>query len=68
MSWESSQGASGVADNRGRFLPQIKAETSVFVATNATTDLGYRHDGIEIIVDKDTVPRRSNSAGNAVRA
>ena len=39
---------------RDRFLPPIKAETYVFVATNATTDLGYRRDGLEIIVDKDT--------------
>src|SRR4029453_16480569 len=30
------------------------AETYVFVATNATTDLGYRRDGLELIVDKDT--------------
>ncbi|MBI3948971.1 MAG: alpha-2-macroglobulin [Acidobacteria bacterium] len=32
----------------------IKAETTVWVATNATTELGYRHGGLEIIVDKDT--------------
>src|SRR5262249_13897485 len=32
----------------------IKAETTVWVATGATTDLGYRHGGMEIIVDKDT--------------
>jgi uncharacterized protein YfaS (alpha-2-macroglobulin family) len=55
VSWESSQVLPGTTGNRGRFLPLIKAETSVFVATNATTDLGYRHDGVEIIVDKDTV-------------
>lgn len=55
VSWESSQLLPGATGNRGRFLPPIKAETSVFVATNATTDLGYRHDGVEIIVDKDTV-------------
>ena len=59
VAWESSQssqalpGSLGVA-RRDRFLPPIKAETSVFVATNATTELGYRHDGVEIIVDKDT--------------
>src|SRR4029079_11978168 len=34
--------------------PPIKAETYVFVATNASSELGYRHDGVEIIVDKDT--------------
>src|SRR4029078_9915081 len=39
---------------RDRFLPPIKAETYVFVATNASSELGYRHDGVEIIVDKDT--------------
>ena len=32
----------------------INAETTVWVATNATTELGYRHGGLEIIVDKDT--------------
>ncbi|HEY6244442.1 MAG TPA: alpha-2-macroglobulin family protein [Pyrinomonadaceae bacterium] len=51
VSWQSSQ---GVDVKRDRFLPPIKAETSVFVATNATTDLGYRHEGLEIIADKDT--------------
>jgi uncharacterized protein YfaS (alpha-2-macroglobulin family) len=62
VAWDSPQnlqapGTSGnqVAVKRDRFLPSIKAETTVFVATNATTDLGYRHDGVEIIVDKDTV-------------
>jgi alpha-2-macroglobulin len=33
----------------------ITAETTVWVATNATTDLGYRYGGVEIILDKDTV-------------
>jgi uncharacterized protein YfaS (alpha-2-macroglobulin family) len=51
VAWTSSQGS----DKRDRFLPLIKAETAVFVATNASTDLGYRHAGVEIIVDKDTV-------------
>ncbi len=46
---------SQVSVKRPRFLPPIKAETYVFVATNATTDLGYRHAGVQIIVDKDTV-------------
>jgi hypothetical protein len=32
----------------------ITAETTVWVATGASTDLGYRHGGLEIIVDKDT--------------
>ena len=51
VSWQSSQGAD---PKRDRFLPPIKAETALFVATNATTDLGYRREGLEIIVDKDT--------------
>ena len=32
----------------------IKGETTIWVADNATTELGYRHGGLEIIVDKDT--------------
>ncbi|HEY3582257.1 MAG TPA: alpha-2-macroglobulin family protein, partial [Pyrinomonadaceae bacterium] len=51
VAWQSSQ---GVDPKRDRFLPPIKAETYVFVATNATTELGYRHGGLELIVDKDT--------------
>lgn len=33
----------------------VKAETTVWVTTNETTQLGYRHQGVEIIVDKDTL-------------
>ena len=51
VAWQSSQGVDPLRD---RFLPPVKAETYVFVATNATTDLGYRHGGLEIVVDKDT--------------
>jgi len=32
----------------------IRAETTVWVANNATTELGYRQGGVEIIADKDT--------------
>jgi alpha-2-macroglobulin len=32
----------------------IKAESAVWVTTNATTELGYRHGGLEIIADRDT--------------
>src|SRR4030095_6476688 len=32
----------------------IATDTTVWVATNATTELGYRHGGLEIIIDKDT--------------
>ncbi len=52
VAWQSRQ---GVDVRRDRFLPPIKSETYVFVATNATTDLGYRRSGLEIVVDKDTI-------------
>ena len=51
VAWQSSQGADAVRD---RPLPPIKAEAYVFVASNASTDLGFRRAGLEIIVDKDT--------------
>jgi len=51
VSWQSSQ---GLDPRRDRFLLPIKAETSIWVATNASSDLGYRSGGVEIIVDKDT--------------
>ncbi|HEY0347726.1 MAG TPA: MG2 domain-containing protein, partial [Pyrinomonadaceae bacterium] len=50
IAWESSQGMA----KRGRFLAPVTAETTVFVATNSTTELGYRPGGVEIVVDKDT--------------
>ncbi len=50
IAWESSQGTG----RRGRFLAPITAQTTVFVATNASTELGYRPGGVEIVVDKDT--------------
>lgn len=31
------------------------SETTVWVATNASSDIGYRHGGLEILLDKDTV-------------
>ena len=51
VAWQSSQGADAVRD---RLLPPIKAETYVFVCSNTTTSLGYHHDGLELVVDKDT--------------
>jgi hypothetical protein len=33
----------------------VQAQTTVWIAQNATSDLGYRHGGLELIVDKDTV-------------
>jgi uncharacterized protein YfaS (alpha-2-macroglobulin family) len=34
--------------------PPVTGSTTVWVATSSTTDLGTRHGGLEIIVDKDT--------------
>lgn len=51
VAWQSSQGADPVRD---RLLPPIKAETYVFVCSDTTTNLGYHHSGLEIVVDKDT--------------
>jgi uncharacterized protein YfaS (alpha-2-macroglobulin family) len=39
----------------------INAETAVWVTTNATTELGYRQGGLEIIVDNDTFSAGQNA-------
>ncbi len=44
--------ASWISQDKGR--APIKAETVVWVARNNSTELGYRHGGLEIVVDKDT--------------
>ena len=36
------------------FTNHITADTTVWVCTGRSTDLGYRHDGVEIIADKET--------------
>lgn len=36
------------------FTNHITTETTVWVCTDRSTDLGYRHGGVEIIADKDT--------------
>jgi uncharacterized protein YfaS (alpha-2-macroglobulin family) len=51
IAWESEDGA---ATNATARVASVRAETTVWVATGATTELGYRHGGVEIIVDKDT--------------
>src|SRR5207253_1812547 len=43
ITWNSKDGTS-----------PITAETYVWVATNATTDTGYRYGGLQLIVDSDT--------------
>ena len=37
-----------------RPAPPIETQTTVWVANDATTELGYRQGGVEIIVDRDT--------------
>jgi hypothetical protein len=39
---------------RNQKTPLIRSDTTVWVCTTATSELGYRHGGVEIIVDKDT--------------
>ncbi|MBI4325878.1 MAG: alpha-2-macroglobulin [Chloroflexi bacterium] len=39
----------------------IRAETTVWVGTGATTELGYRHGGLELIIDKDTFRAGQNA-------
>ena len=43
-----------VAMTSGDLRRPVKAETAVWVATNSSNDLGYRHRALEIIVDNDT--------------
>jgi hypothetical protein len=50
VAWSSEE----TADTNGPPGPPVTAETTVWVATTATTELGYRHGGMEIVVDKDT--------------
>ena len=48
---------SWTSEDKGRALQppsKITAETTVWVATTATAEVGYRHGGVEIIADKDT--------------
>ncbi len=40
--------------SREERIAPIRAETSVWVATGGTTELGYRHGGLEIILDEET--------------
>ncbi|HEU5122847.1 MAG TPA: MG2 domain-containing protein [Verrucomicrobiae bacterium] len=43
-----------VTNSKFQIPSSITTETTVWVANNSTTELGYRHDGVEIIADKDT--------------
>ena len=45
----------------------VVAQTAVWVATNSTTELGYRHGGLGIIVDSDTFRVGPDRGGDAHR-
>lgn len=51
IAWSSED---EIAKKRLQVANPIKAETTVWVCTGKTTDLGYRTGGLELIVDKDT--------------
>lgn len=52
VSWTSDDAVS--VTDYATFTNQITAETTVWVADNTATELGYHHGGVEIIADKDT--------------
>jgi uncharacterized protein YfaS (alpha-2-macroglobulin family) len=54
VAWSSKDSNANAKSPITSYQSLITAETTVWVATGATTDLGYRHGGVEIIVDKDT--------------
>lgn len=41
--------------SRAKGEPEVRAETTVWVADRASNELGYRHGGLEILLDEDTV-------------
>ncbi|MEW6517490.1 MAG: alpha-2-macroglobulin family protein [candidate division FCPU426 bacterium] len=49
------QSSGWMAKGDSRSGEPVTAETTVWAASNATTELGYRHGGLEIVIDKDTV-------------
>jgi len=51
IAWASED---AIAQKKYEVANPIHAETTVWVAKNSTSELGYRHGGVEIIADKDT--------------
>jgi hypothetical protein len=43
-----------IAKQRNQAANSIRAETTVWVCSGLTTELGYRYQGVQIIADKDT--------------
>ncbi len=56
IAWTSEDSAGNEPEPSYPMLPPppITAQTTVWVATGATTELGYRYGGVQIITDKDT--------------
>ena len=50
VNWKSED----VIRENPRLAKAITASTTVYVCSSTTTDIGYRHGGVQIIVDKDT--------------
>lgn len=51
VAWTSED---AVAKQKGQVTNPIRAETTVWVCSGKTTELGYRYQGVQIIADKDT--------------
>jgi uncharacterized protein YfaS (alpha-2-macroglobulin family)/tetratricopeptide (TPR) repeat protein len=51
VAWTS---ADEVAKRKNQVANPIRAETTVWVCSGKTTELGYRYQGVQIIADKDT--------------
>ena len=69
VAWLSSQGTQTQSSSkRERVLPPIKAETYVFVANNASTELVTGITDWRSLSTKRHSSRRTNNSGNAIRA
>lgn len=51
VAWKSED---EIAKEKNQVANPIRAETTVWVCSGQTTELGYRHQGVQIIADKDT--------------
>lgn len=52
VAWTSEE---AVAKQKAQIANPIRAETTVWVCSGKTTELGYRYQGVQIIADKDTI-------------
>jgi hypothetical protein len=51
IAWSSED---AVAKAKNQIANPIRSETTVWVCSGKTTELGYRHQGVQIIADRDT--------------